>query len=185
MKWKDIGYVVLFFAVLSLAQISTGCKGSCATPSYDVILDSVHMGVKLGMTRQEFFDHCWLLNKSGQDITQGHHNTSVLHLDSTNFKYVVEINFYPEFGEDGIAYKLPVRFEYRPWAPWNKEAHSDQLLPEVMKFITDAYGGPLEEKTLDSGQRIWFKFDAPRLITIYVEDDHYVHVNFKNDNLKK
>lgn len=185
MNLKRIGYVFMIILCSVAIQFNTGCKGvGGGEVAYDTKLDSVHMGVKLGMTRQEFFDHCWDLNKSGQNITQGHHNTSVLHTDSTNFKYSTDINFYPEFNKDGVAYILPLRFEYRPWAPWNKETYAEHLLPEVLEYMENAYGGPFQEKTLEDGQKIFFKYDSPRLITIYHEDNHYVHVKFKNENFK-
>jgi len=135
------------------------------------------------MERQEFYDHCWELNKLGQNITQGYYNTSVLHTDSINFKFPTEINFYPEFNKDNKIYILPVRYEYRPWAPWNKEAHSDKLMTEVIALMEKSYSGPFQKKAVN-GKEIWFKHDNPRLITIYAEDNHYVFVKFKNERFK-
>ena len=172
--------IILYFACI----VNSGCKnGGNLGLNYDTQLDSVHMGVTLGMDRQAFYDHCWDLNKKGWDITQGHHNTSVMHSDSINFTYPVEINFYPEFNAVNKAYILPVRYEYRAWAPWNKEAHSDKLLPEVLSLMERSYGGSFQQKEIN-GKNVWFKYDSPRLITIYADDDHYVFVKFKNKRFK-
>ena len=162
----------------------SGCvDGAGGSSDYNTKLDSVHLGVRLGMQRQEFYDYCWDLNKQGKNITQGHHNTSVMHSDSINFKLPVEINFYPQFNEEQYIYILPLRFEYRAWAPWNKEAHADQLLPEVIAYIEKSYDVKMEEKEIN-GNLVWYHYDNPRLITIYPEDDHYVFVKFKNERYK-
>jgi len=164
--------------------VHTGCKnGSDLNIAFDNQLDSVHMGVRLGMERQAFYDHCWDLNKQGKNITQGHNNTSVMHSDTINFAYPVEINFYPEFNEENKAYILPVRYEYRSWAPWNKEVYADKLLPEVISLMKKSYGEPFLQKIID-GKLFWYKYDSPRLITIYADDDHYVFVKFKNERYK-
>lgn len=171
--------------ILSIAMTNnSGCNGkNTSTSEFETALDSVHMGVQLGMERQAFYDYCWDLNKQGKDIKQGHHNTSVMHSDSTNFSYPAEINFYPKFNAENKIYILPVRYEYRSWAPWNKEVHSDKLLPEVIAYMEKSYRVKFEEKTIN-GKVVWYNFTAPRLITIYAEDDHYVYVKFKNERYK-
>jgi len=174
--------LILIFYFISIAH--SGCNGkSSINGEYNTALDSVHMGVRLGMGRQEFYDHCWELNKQGKNITQGHHNTSVMHPDSINFTYPVEINFYPEFNSENQAYILPVRYEYKSWAPWNKEVHSDKLLPEVISLMEKSYGVSFQQKEID-GKEVWFQYDSPRLITIYADEDHYVFVKFKNERYK-
>lgn len=176
-----LGLMIIFCV---LCYTHSGCKnGGNVNIDFDNRLDSVHMGVRLGMERQAFYDHCWDLNKQGKNITQGHNNTSVMHPDTINFEYPVEINFYPEFNSDNKVYILPVRYEYKAWAPWNKEVHADKLLPEVIELMEKSYGGKFQQKEVN-GNIIWFKSDKPRLITIYQEGDHYVFVNFKNERYK-
>lgn len=161
-----------------------GCKkGNPLGQKYNSQIDSVHMGVQLGMQRQAFYDHCWDLNKQGKDITQGHHNTSVMHSDTVNFTFPTEINFYPEFNKNNQIYILPVRYEYRSWAPWNKEAHSDKLMPEVISLMEKSYNCTFTQKEIN-GKLVWYNYDNPRLITIYPEDEHYVYVKFKNEQYK-
>lgn len=181
---RMIPFLGLSMIVYLTFFLHTGCKNiGEISKNYDTKLDSVHLGVRLGMERQEFYDYCWDLNKQGQNITQGHHNTSVMHSDSINFTFPTEINFYPQFNESDKVYILPVRYEYRSWAPWNKEAHADKLLPEVISLMQKAYGGTFEQKEIN-GKEVWFKYDNPRLITIYQEEDRYVFVKFKNERYK-
>jgi len=177
-----LGLAVILFLI---CHINSGCKnGGDLNLKYDTRLDSVHLGVILGMDRQAFYDHCFDLNKQGKNITQGHHNTSVMHSDSINFTYPVEINFYPIFNADNKAYILPVRYEYRSWAPWNKEVHSDKLLLEVIALMEKSYDCTFQQKEMN-GNIIWYNYDNPRLITIYEDSDHYVFVKFKNERLKQ
>lgn len=181
---RTLPFFGLIFIICFTSIYHSGCKNSGEIDiNFDTQLDSVHMGVTLGMERQAFYDHCWDLNKQGKNITQGSNNTSVMHSDSINFTYTADINFYPEFNEKNRIYILPVRYEYRAWAPWNKEAHADKLLPEVISLMEKSYGGKFEQKEIN-GREVWYKFDTPRLITIYHEDDHYVYVKFKNERYK-
>ena len=177
-------FIGIVFILTLIWLIPSGCKQGSGMDKYAITpLDSVHLGVKLGMLRQEFYDHCWDLNKQGKNITQGHHNTSVLHSDSVNFTYPVDINFYPKFNTDNRIYILPVRYEYRSWAPWNQEAHSDKLLPEVVALMEKSYGIKFEPKDIN-GNEVWYSHEDPRLITIYADDDHFVFVKFKNERYK-
>lgn len=181
---RMIPFMGILFILVLLWTIPIGCKKGGGMNEESIIkLDSVHMGVRLGMERQEFYDHCWDLNKQGKNITQGHHNTSVLHSDSVNFTYPVDINFYPKFNDENKIYILPVRYEYRSWAPWNKEAHSDKLLPEVVALMEQSYGCKFELKDIN-GKEVWYNFESPRLVTIYSDDDHFVFVKFKNERYK-
>jgi len=180
-RWATFFGMILF---LYLNLPHTGCKNSSLTGNeYHAKLDSVHLGVRLGMERQAFYDHCWALNKSDLNITQGHNNTSVMHIDTVNFSYPVDINFYPKFNEEGKVYILPVRYEYKAWAPWNKEVFSDQLLKEVIPLMEKSYNITFKKKEVN-GKPVWYHYESPRLISIYEEDDHYVHVKFKNEKYK-
>lgn len=173
---------MIIFLYINLQH--SGCKNAqLAGTEHYTKLDSVHLGVRLGMERQAFYDHCWGLNKLGQNITQGHNNTSVMHTDTTNFSFPVDINFYPEFNNEGKVYILPVRYEYKAWAPWNKEVYSDQLVKEVIPLMEKSYNITFEKKEV-KGKPFWYHYESPRLITIYEEDDHYVHVKFKNEKYK-
>lgn len=175
------GLILIFCGACLL---NSGCKNASGSQlDFDTQLDSVHMGVQLGMGRQAFYDHCWDLNKQGKNITQGHHNTSVMYMDSLNFKYPVDVNFYPTFNEENKIYILPVRYEYKSWAPWNKEAYSDKLLVEVIELMEKSYHCTFEKKMVNETE-VWFNHTPPRLITIYEEDDHYVFVKFKNETYK-
>ena len=57
--------------------------------------DTLFLGMYLGMTKKDFYTHCWALNKRGL-IRQGPGNASVYY-KSVKLKDTVEMNFYPDF----------------------------------------------------------------------------------------
>lgn len=145
---------------------------------YDHKLDSIFLGINFGMERQAFYDRCMILNKEGKTI-QGTHNTSVLYIDNENFKLPVDMNFYPNFYKEKI-FAMPVYFNYKAWAPWNKELQSDSLILEVKNLLEKWFGTGFVEKKLNSGRIGYYKIDHPRIITIKIRDEQFVDVLIEN-----
>lgn len=174
---KSIYMIVIAFLIGWSGSMITGCRNG-GTGDYDTSLDSIFLGLHFGMKRQEFFDKCMELNKSHQ-TTQGTQNTSVLYIDRENFKLPVDMNFYPNFFEERI-YAMPVYFNYKAWAPWNRELQSDYLLKEVKVLLEKWYGKGFQEKKLNSGKMAYYKVDGPRIITLKMRDEQYVDVLIEN-----
>ena len=130
------------------------------------------------MTSQQFFDACFQLNKEGKAV-QGTQNTSVLYIDTENFKLPVDMNFYPQYYDDKI-FAMPVYFNYKAWAPWNRELQSDSLILEVKKLLEKWYGPGFIEKTLPSGNIGYYKVDKPRIISVKRRDEQFVDVLIEN-----
>ncbi|HMT53775.1 MAG TPA: hypothetical protein PKC06_10985 [Saprospiraceae bacterium] len=130
------------------------------------------------MTSQQFFDQCKDLNKQGK-VIQGTQNTSVLYFDNENFKLPVDMNFYPNFHDDQI-FAMPVFFNYKAWAPWNKELQSDILILEVKALMEKWYGKGFKEKKLPSGRVGYYKIDRPRVISLKIRDEQFVDVLIEN-----
>ena len=138
--------------------------------------DSLFMGLSFGMTSEEFFEHCWGLNKDSL-VKQGSANMSVQYDINEEFKYPATMNFYPIFGDDRIV-EMPVRFIYNGWAPWNKELAPDKLAMEVKHWYEDIYGKGFITITHPLKGEAYTKIDGNRRITIYVENDLYVWAIF-------
>ena len=145
---------------------------------YDRSLDSLFFGLSFGMESKDFFSKCLELNKSHQTI-QGSHNTSVLYIDRENFKLPVDMNFYPNYIDDKI-FAMPLYFNYKAWAPWNKDLQSDKLIIEVKNLMEKWYGPGFKEKKLNSGRIGYYKIDHPRIITIKIRDEQFVDVLLEN-----
>ncbi len=171
MRFRKVHYWIVAVAIMTI-----GCIGS----EYDrlknrelarnVRYDSLFLGIKFGMTRKDFFSHCWDLNKKGV-LTQGPGNLSVQYkLDSSNLKSSAYLWFYPEFEDDKIV-KMPMKITYQAWAPWNKQLSSDSLLVDVKKMLVKWYGGDFILVKNNSDDRVlWVKIDGNRRIRLFIEN---------------
>lgn len=172
--WLIIGVLV----VLSFTILTVHPRYSIFKSSYDPKLDTIFLGVNFGMDKQEFFDMCLELNKQGKAV-QGTHNTSVLYFDNENFKMPVDMNFYPNFFEEKI-YAMPVYFNYKAWAPWNRELQSDSLILEVVTLFEKWYGKGFEKIKLPSGRIGYVKKNYPRVISVKIRDEQFVDALIEN-----
>ncbi len=138
--------------------------------------DSLFMGISFRMTEDEFFDHCWKLNKENL-VKQGTSNMSVEYDTKEELKYPATMNFYPVFG-DGKIVEMPVRFIYNGWGPWDKELSASKLAKDVKHWYEDIYGkGFITVKHPMKGEA-YTKIDGNRRITIYNENDLHVWAIF-------
>ncbi len=151
--------------------------------------DSLFMGISFGMTSQEFYEHCWDLNKDSL-VKQGSANMSVQYDINEELDYPATMNFYPVFGEGKII-EMPVRFIYNGWAPWTKELSASNLAIDVKHWYEEIYGKGFITVTHPMKGQAYTKIDGNRRITIYVENDLYVWALFtdmlhepENDSLQ-
>jgi hypothetical protein len=172
--------VILIAVMMALAIVLIiGYKNQILPwKKYDTKLDSLFLGISFGMEKQAFYDRCMALNKEGKTI-QGTQNTSVLYVDNENFKLPVDMNFYPNFYKDKI-FVMPIYFNYKAWAPWNRELQSDSLILEVKSLMEKWYGPGFKDKKLESGRIGYYKIDSPRIITIKIRDEQFVDVLIEN-----
>lgn len=134
--------------------------------------DSLFFGLYLGMTADSFYKHCWKLNKS-RKFKQGQFNTSVEYT-MDELEYPAVMNFYPTFNEEGVVAEMPVMFNYKAWAPWNKELWADSLVLKIKDLMEEWYGpGFIEMKHPEKGTR-YVKVDGNRRIILWAVDQQYV-----------
>lgn len=173
--------------VVAISMLLTGCDTRTAYQKLveeelasGVKNDSLFLDISFGMTSDDFYDHCFALNKEGV-IKEGMGNTSVRY-EPAEFDSAVAMYFYPDFNKEtkGIR-NMPIMFTYKAWAPWNQQYRPDSLLPKVMEMFVDWYGGNefLEVTHPDKGS-VFVKVDGNRRIRAFVKDLQYVQV-FIND----
>lgn len=144
--------------------------------------DSLFLGYKFGMEKEEFFDHSWNLNQR-KVITGG----TYVEYKITELSSTATMRFFPQFQNDKI-YKMPIEVHYDSWAPWNKDLVSDSLIVELVDLYKEIYGpGFINTIHPDIGKRAWIKVDGNRRISIYKEDDMKARIEFldlsvKNEN---
>lgn len=165
----------------SLLAILTSCTESEYEKTVDEELskgirnDSLFLGLALGMSKKEFFEHCWQLNKQGL-VTDGKGNTAV-HYEVKGLKDPASMDFYPEFYK-GRIYQMPVDFQYKGWAPWNTHLSSDSLMYDVVNLFKEWYGGDFMVLEHPDGYTFFVKVDGNRRIVVHQYNDHTVKAVF-------
>lgn len=137
-------------------------------------VDSMFLGISLGMTVREFYMHCWDMNKNGI-FTDGESNTAVLYKLKEGLNYPASMNFYPDFMNGRIS-RMGVSFRYDGWAPWNKHMGADSLREDVVHLMTQWYpgGNPFIKMEDEERGTIYVKVDGNRRIIIGAYDNTYV-----------
>ena len=135
------------------------------------VYEDLILGLKIGQTRKEFYDHCWELNKQ-KVISQGSGNKfakQIILLDSTaQNQDKVEMLFYGIFDEEKIMHGMHMKFSYLKWAPWNKNYQSDVLVKKLLeKYIKEYPGNPFIEITVKGDIKAYAKVDGNREILVY------------------
>ncbi len=169
-----------------IALLAMAIMIRCTTSEYDrmereelskgIRVDTMFLGLRLGMTSNEFFRQCSELNK--KHVVRDGLGMRVQY-DVTDLNHPASMNFYPDFRNDQI-YQMPVIFSYKGWAPWNKDLSSDKLQMDVVKLFEKWYGGNfIEIKHPDKGVA-YVKVDGNRRITVFKQDDSTVKVIFRD-----
>lgn len=173
---------ILSFGIFLLLVVMLGCQPRSEVESLikselksGVRNDSLFVGVSFGMESQEFYDHCWEINRQGI-VKEGAENMSVLY-EFEYGGYKIEFNFYPSF-EKGVAARYNCSFSYTAWAPWNKQLQSDDLIAVLPEVLVNWYGGNEFIRQKREGKTFFYKVDGNRMIELYVKDEKRVHAIF-------
>jgi len=151
------------------------------------IHDDLFLGLKMGQTQKEFFDHCWSLNKKNL-VSQGPGNKYAKYYmipDSTeDMTQKVEVLFYGMFDEQKVMYGMDMKMEFTAWAPWNEKFQSDKLVAFLKdKYMKEEGLNPFLEIDIDTENKAYAKIDGNRQILIYALNDKTVAV--KIEDLRK
>ncbi|MFK7934172.1 MAG: hypothetical protein AB8G22_11735 [Saprospiraceae bacterium] len=134
--------------------------------------NDLFLGVELGMSSDDFFDHAWDLNKKGV-VKQGIGNMSVLYvIDSTDFEGIhgdINMDFYPDFHEEQL-HRMPMKFTYVAWAPWIKHRDDDHLEQDVLTILKTWYGDDFLEVSDPDRGSVHIKVDGNRQIKVRKEE---------------
>ena len=95
--------------------------------------NELFLGYELGMTRDDFYEISWELNR--QEVISG-----LVKIDYpfNELKARATKRFYPNFVDDRIS-KIPVDVHYHSWAPWNEEFSSDTLVVDLVDYYKDKF----------------------------------------------
>lgn len=169
---------VLFLFLIALTVASCNQKSKYQVEvekelSKGVRQDSLFLGYKLGMSKEDFFQHSWDLNQN--HVVKG--NAQVIY-EFDDLGSTVQMVFYPDFYA-GKIHRMPVEVSYESWAPWNPELSADSLLVDLLEFYRDKYGeGFFKTKLPDFDESAWVKVDGNRRIAVFPENNRKVRVEF-------
>lgn len=128
--------------------------------------DSLFLDIQFGMSRKDFFAHCWELNKQGV-LRQGPSNLSVEHVLELPSGQEAFMCFYPRFHEDKI-YVMPMELSYTQWMINREETTSDNLVKDMVALMEKWHGPGFFEVTNKEGNvRAMVKVDGNRRIRIW------------------
>ena len=128
--------------------------------------NELFLGLELGMTKRDFFESCWELNKQGKLVNGGSELSVVYQLELPSGN-PAKMQFYPKFHEDKI-YLMPMEFSYEGWAPWNEDLSAEHLLEDTIAQLEEWYGeGFIEVANEDRTQVAFVKLDGNRRIRVF------------------
>ena len=140
--------------------------------------DQLFMGFYLGQSRDSFYRQCLAMNKQGL-VTNGPENSSVLYSYPTQYKFPLDMNFYPEFKNDRIS-KMNVVFSYQTWAPWNKKCFSDKVLPDAMDVLQQFFGSGFVDGKSEKLKSFKALVNGNREIIVYLQNEKNVRVEIND-----
>ncbi len=161
--------LVVFFGCRNKSELQRTIRKEMAT---GVQNDSLFLGLKFGVTLQEFYDHCWDLNLKGT-VREGPRNMSVEYLFKDSLDNPIAFNFYAHETEDKIVHQYNTSFYYYAYA-LNKHLQSDRLIEMLPAILMDWYGGNPTFKMTKEGVEHTYKIDGNRMIDLYIYDESTV-----------
>ena len=127
------------------------------------------LGFSFGMTKQQYYDRCTLLNKN-KIITVGEYNFNpeqILSSPINNKK--IKMSFSPNFKEKKTIEELELRFSFLGWSHWNADYQSGVLINQVKdSLISWLPGNDFIEVSIDGiDKKPLVKVDGNRRIMLY------------------
>lgn len=151
----------------------------------DLVLDSLIFGMKMGMTKKDFYSVCWDLNKQ-QVISQGTGNKYARYIEPLDDSKVdtlrKELQFFGLFDDQDVMRGMDMIYSYVSWAPWNKGLHADQLAVRLKDDLMNEYEGNefIEIDIKDKIVKAYVKIDGNRQITLYPKNNKDVAMKIED-----
>ena len=183
-KTKILGRIVSIFLLCLISLLIVHCNHNSQTDyqkkvtaelSKEVRNDSLFLGYHFGMSRKEFFDHSWKLNK--KEMVLNGNGAEILQYEDS-LKSEAQKIFYPEFKDEKIV-RMPVKYSYNGWAPWNRHLWADSLKQDVRKLLEDRYDIEFQEMiNPGTAKKVLYHISANKEIRISELDNKIVLVEY-------
>lgn len=164
------GYLVLLISLVSCNNRSEYERLVEQEYKAEAGNDSLFLGYHFGMTRDEFYEHSWDLNRK-KIVREGNNNQSVRY-EIDELKNRATMNFYPVFNSDSI-YSMPVQYSYSGWAPWNRNLWADSLEKDVLNLYQERYNGRFKKMPHPEKDKMaYILIQGNKRISIHQMDDN-------------
>ena len=140
-------------------------------------IDSLFMGYYFGMPQDEFYNHSWELNK--QKLVRHGSGNQTIRKEVDALKEPAAMNFYPGFDE-GEIHQMRVVYNYKGWAPWNKDLWADSLKKDVINYYEDNLGVNFRTIKDPSGKNRTINITGNREIEISASGNEVVVVMYRD-----
>jgi hypothetical protein len=140
--------------------------------------DSLFLGLEFGMSFDQFYDHCWELNRQGI-VKEGAQNMSVQYIFKDSLDNPIAFDFYGHRNEDGdsLIHQYNTTFYYYAWA-LNRHLYADNLIKMLNPILMDWYGGNDFFAVEQEGKVHLFKIDGNRMIDMFIYSESTVIATF-------
>jgi hypothetical protein len=177
-----LSHLIRTFSLVLIVGFISSCKSEyeqwvSKELSTGVRNDNLILGIYFGMTKNDFFQHCLELNRQST-ITNGPEN-STAEITKNGLNDDIAINFYPDFEQDKI-HIFRMYFNYKQWSPWNKEFHSDKLLPVAIAYLSKTFNTTFKEMKTPNGKPFWLSIEGNRQIRAFIKDDRTVNTDISD-----
>ncbi len=172
-----------FLLCLTVFLVSCDGRKFSISSSDEKKLDSLFLGISMGMDKKAFYDYCWEKNRE-KIFRHGPTNQSVEYTLATELNSPVSMQFYPSFYEEKI-YEMPVLYSYEAWAPWNKELSSDTLLLKLLPVYKKWYGDDFKTLQHPAQGTVYYQMNGRRRINLFIRDDQFVQAVFTDLKVEK
>lgn len=162
--------------------MSTGCSSN---QDYESLVrdgiesgervDSLLLGYHFGMTREEFRDTSFAMNKQG--IMTGFVE---IEYPFHELKDEALMKFYPEFQDNKIV-RIPISVEYTKWAPWNEEYWPEELMIDLKEHYEEEYETTFHQVYFpDIEEPGYVSIEGNREIRIYRDSESTAGLDFRD-----
>lgn len=154
-----------------------------------VVDDSLIFGMQMGLTRKEFFDICWKLNKE-KVIDQGTGNGMAYYKDPLDSlhptKAIKELQFYGIFDKKDTMRGMNMIYNFAGYGSFDKKFNSMSMLDTLERFYMETRkGNPFKEVDIDLEKyKALVKVDGQRQIIMYPKNDKDVIVRIEDLKFK-
>jgi hypothetical protein len=173
-----------YFLLLSISFFFL-CLTSCKKGKYQTMLatastsgiqeDSLTLGIRFGMTKEDFFDHCQKYNQAGDIFDSGTPLQVGQRITWKENQY--QMNFYPQYESEKIN-KLDFEFYHTGFSKWNKQVYSKEIIPEIKSYLEKEFNLTMEEFDHEKYGKAYVVFTGNRRLRIFLKNQKMVGGEF-------